>query len=121
MKSIPLVFKDIVHFKGGDLEIIPSFEHVACIEAFSYKAFNVFVFCFYFLDFRLYLFFFSSDLIKTLNSVCHLVHVFRLILKFGHHIVNEIFDLFAFSLDRELDNLNEILDFFVNVNFQHIL
>jgi hypothetical protein len=102
------------------LEIVPSFEHVGSIETFTNQSFDMFVFGINFFDFVLDLLFFSSDFIKTLDGFCHFVHVFWFVLQFGHDIVDEIFNLFAFSLDGELDDLDEIVDLFINIDFEHV-
>jgi hypothetical protein len=121
MKSIFLVFENVVHFVRSNLEIVPSLEHVGGIETFTNQSFNMFVFGVDFFDFGLDLLFFSSDLIKTLDGFGHLVHIFRFILQLSHDIVDEIFNLFAFSLNGKLDDLNEIVNLFIDINFEHVL
>ncbi len=121
MKSVFLVFENVVHFVRSNLEIVPSLEHVGGIETFTDQSFDMFVFCVDFFDFGLDLLFFSSDLIKTLDGFGHLVHIFRFILQLSHDIVDEIFNLFAFSLNGKLDGLNEIVDLFIDINFEHVL
>lgn len=121
VESVFLIFKNVVHFVGSNLEIVPSLEHVGSIETFADQSFDMFVFGIDFFDFGLDLLFFSSDFIKTLDGFSHFVHIFRFILQFSHDIVDEIFNLFAFGLNRELDDLNEIVDLFIDINFEHVL
>lgn len=120
MKPVLLIFENVIHFVWGDLEIVPSFEHVGSIEAFTYQSLDVFVFGVNFFDFGFDLFFFTSDLVKGFDSLGHFIHVLGFVFELGHDIVDEILNLLALGFDRILYDLNKVLDLLINVNFEHV-
>ncbi len=121
MKSILLVLKNVVHFKRGYLEVIPSLKHVCRVKTLADHTLNMFVLCFDLFYLLLYLFLVVSNFIEALDCISHFSHVFRFIFQLSHDVVNELLYLLTFSLNWELDNLNEALNLLINVNFQHIL
>jgi len=107
LDSAFLLGKDVVHLNGCHLEVLPSFEHVCCIERTSCNWSYILVFLLYFLYFLHYLFLILLYFVEILNSHSHFLHIFRLWLYLRHNCSDVLLDLLALKFDWVFNKLNK--------------